>query len=110
VTVIVLGFITSVFFLGYIYTFLEIFVEWIKTYPITGTLLFIIVFSVGVLMMLPAMIFNICCGFLYDHITGNVYGGFLAGFIVSLLSCSLGAIGAFLIARYVFRDYFSKIA
>ena len=62
-----------------------------------GPLLFILVTVIAIILQLPAVLFVVVAGLVYD---------LLPGFLYCWTGCVLGTTGTFLIARFFLRDYF----
>ena len=69
--------------------------EWIEDFGFVGYLIFVMLYVVVAVFMLPAFFFTILAGAAF----GPVLGGILA-----LVSATIGASVAFIVARYVARD------
>jgi len=67
----------------------------IQEFGVPGYLIFIVVYVVAAVFMLPAFIFTVAAGAAF----GPVMGGILA-----LVAATVGAMIAFIVARYVARD------
>ena len=73
--------------------------RWIDTAGLFGVLLFVLVYILAAVLMLPGVILTLAAGFLYGVIHGTV--------VVSVAS-TLGAGCAFLIGRYLARDWVKR--
>jgi uncharacterized membrane protein YdjX (TVP38/TMEM64 family) len=73
--------------------------RWIDTAGLFGVLLFVLVYILAAVLMLPGVILTLAAGFLYGVIQGTV--------VVSVAS-TLGAGCAFLIGRYLARDWVKR--
>ena len=73
--------------------------RWIDTAGLLGILLFVLVYILAAVLMLPGVILTLAAGFLYGVIQGTV--------VVSVAS-TLGAGCAFLIGRYLARDWVKR--
>lgn len=78
--------------------------EWIEDNPIGGIFVFIVVYFVATVFFVPGSILTLGGGFVF----ANAFGlgmGLLLGTIAVFVGASAGAITAFLIARYLLRDW-----
>lgn len=76
------------------------FKNYINNNYIFSTVIFIILYSVSIAINIPvATVFTLAAGILFGSIFGTVFSSFAS---------VLGATFAFLISRYVLKDYFSK--
>ncbi|HLO85586.1 MAG TPA: TVP38/TMEM64 family protein [Nostocaceae cyanobacterium] len=71
-------------------------VLWIKSFGFLAPIIFIIIYNLATLLFIPGSILTIKGGFLFGVFWGSTYV-----FIAALI----GAIGAFLIGRYLSRDW-----
>jgi uncharacterized membrane protein YdjX (TVP38/TMEM64 family) len=74
---------------------LHMIVQFVQEDPTSSLALFVIVYSTGLVLMVPGMMLGIGAGAAY---------GFLTGALVSWVSTCLGQTGAFLLGRYTLRD------
>ena len=78
---------------------LERMLDWIASLGAMGAVVFVLVYIVATVLFLPGMILTLGAGFLYGVVIGSV--------LVSVAS-TLGAALAFLIGRYLARDWVSE--
>lgn len=83
---------------GILYSNEEI-IFFLKNYQILAPVLFILIYILMIIFLIPTLPMNLGAGFLW--------GGFLGG-AISLVSTSFGAIIAFIISRYIIHDYFNN--
>ena len=69
--------------------------QWFQELGVVGYLVFLVIFILVALFMLPAFPFTLIAGVTF----GPVLGG-----ILSLVSATIGATAAFIVARYIARD------
>ncbi|KKO44552.1 alkaline phosphatase [Arsukibacterium ikkense] len=69
--------------------------QWFKLQGIWAPLLFMLIMAAVVVLLLPGALFTIGAGFVFGVLQGSVY---------VLLGTTLGAVIAFLLARYLFGD------
>ncbi len=75
-------------------------VAWIDSMGNLGILIFMVVFSIGVIIFLPASVMSLGAGFAY---------GIVLGSILVTIGGMIGAVVAFLLSRYIARDWVTKI-
>lgn len=83
---------------GILYSNEEI-IFFLKNYQILAPALFILIYILMIIFLIPTLPMNLGAGFLW--------GGFFGG-IISLISTSFGAVMAFMISRYIIHDYFNN--
>ena len=88
--------LTGVAFFGAEPQVLEL-LEWIDTHAFWGASVFIVVYMLVVILLLPGMLFTLGAGFLF---------GIVKGSLLVLVAETLGAMVAFLAARLISRHYF----
>lgn len=76
---------------------------WCEKHPLEGTVIYVISFIVGVLLMIPATVFVVASGFVFSHVYG-FGGGVAVAIFISLFGTSSGSILAFFLGRYLFKD------
>jgi uncharacterized membrane protein YdjX (TVP38/TMEM64 family) len=76
---------------------------WCEKNPLEGTVIYVICFIVGVLLMIPATIFVVASGFIFSHVYG-FGGGVAVAIFISLLGTTCGSTLAFLLGRYLFKE------
>ncbi len=80
---------------------LKSFTDWVRHLGPVGVVLFIAVYAIAAVLLLPAAIFTIAAGLIY---------GIAGGTVVALTGATLGATFAFLIARYLLRKRIQSFA
>jgi uncharacterized membrane protein YdjX (TVP38/TMEM64 family) len=81
------------------YGFLEKTLDWINSFGIWGAGVFLLVYSLACIFFVPSFIFTFSGGILF---------GLWKGLILSLLGTGAGSLCAFLIGRYLARDFVEK--
>lgn len=71
-------------------------VEWIRGQGVWGALVFIALYVVGTVAMVPGSVLTLSCGFVY---------GLLWGEVIVSIAATIGASASFLIGRYLARDW-----
>lgn len=95
---VVLAFISAVF---PVRDFVSAFSGWIKELGPVGIALFIVVYAIATVLLVPGWILTITAGLLF---------GIVAGTAIALSGATLGAGLAFLVARHLVRDTVQKLA
>jgi len=80
------------------------FLEWIEENAITGVFAFAGVYFVATVLFIPGSILTLGSGFVFGNAFGLGYGVLLGAASV-FFGASLGAIAAFLIGRFLLRDW-----
>jgi len=75
-------------------------VEWIENYGWWGIILFILLHLIGSIIAIPAFVMAFAGGFIF---------GLGRGIIIVSISSTMGATAAFLVARYLVRDWIIRI-
>jgi uncharacterized membrane protein YdjX (TVP38/TMEM64 family) len=97
--------VVDLLFLGNIKYVIHKFAAWMALHIFPGTLLFIGLLTCCTLIMIPPSILMFVCGYVYAQACGLITG-IPAAVLVSFAGCAIGAILAFLRARYMMRDLF----
>jgi uncharacterized membrane protein YdjX (TVP38/TMEM64 family) len=97
--------VVDLLFLGNIKDVIHKFAAWMSLHIFPGTLLFIGLLTCCTLIMIPPTILMFVCGYVYAEACGLITG-IPAAILVSFAGCAIGAILAFLRARYMMRDLF----
>lgn len=69
--------------------------QWLKSFGTAGYIIYILIYCLSAVLMMPGSVLTIAAGILYGPYIGS---------IVSLLGATCGAVSSFLIARYFMRD------
>lgn len=84
--------------------FADVFLRWVQGNPLKGILAFLVVIATAVVLMIPiGTPLTLGCGYIYKAAYGWTWGLALAT-AVSMGGSALGAIGCFLLGRYLMRD------
>ncbi|KAL3937441.1 MAG: hypothetical protein SGBAC_007452 [Bacillariaceae sp.] len=113
IAVIVVAFITYVIVdsltTGHVTGAVEDFLAWIEDNPVSGIFAFIGVYFVATVFFIPGSILTLGAGFVF----ANTFGlglGIALGTLAVFVGASAGACAAFLLGRYLLRDWVSKLA
>ena len=74
----------------------ELLENWVKEAGSAGPVIYILVYAVGTLFFLPGSVLTLTGGALFGPVMGT---------FVNLTGATLGALGSFLIARYLAHDW-----
>ena len=80
------------------------FLEWIQNNLIAGVFSFVAVYFLATILWVPGSILTLGAGFVFSSALDSLGWGVLLGTVAVWFGASLGAIAAFLIGRYLFRD------
>lgn len=69
---------------------------WVKENKLQGSLLFLAIYTVALVLMVPAMVMSMCSGAIF---------GLLAGTVIVWLGSAVGQVMAFIVGRYLLRDF-----
>jgi len=72
------------------------FLAWVETAGMRAHILFIALYAFVVLLLVPGIIFTMGAGFIFGTVRGSLY---------VILGTTIGATGAFLLARFVFQSW-----
>lgn len=73
--------------------------SWIQGLGIAGGVVFIIIYSLATVLFIPGSLLTLGAGAIFDVLLGSIY---------VFIGAVLGATGAFLIGRYLARDWVAK--
>lgn len=93
---------------GWIGNGINVFLEWIEANPVPGIFVFILVYFIATVFFVPGSILTLGAGFVF----ANAFGlgvGVLLGTLAVFFGASTGAIAAFLIGRFLLRDWVSGL-
>jgi uncharacterized membrane protein YdjX (TVP38/TMEM64 family) len=97
--------VVDLIFLGHILYVIHTFAAWMSLHILPGTLLFIVLLTCCTLIMIPPSILIFVCGYVFAEVSG-LGMGIPAAILASFAGCAVGAILAFVRARYMMRDLF----
>eukprot|EP00545_Synedropsis_sp_CCMP1620_P013790 CAMPEP_0119014824 /NCGR_PEP_ID=MMETSP1176-20130426/10409_1 /TAXON_ID=265551 /ORGANISM="Synedropsis recta cf, Strain CCMP1620" /LENGTH=336 /DNA_ID=CAMNT_0006968069 /DNA_START=96 /DNA_END=1102 /DNA_ORIENTATION=- len=89
---------------GYVRTGIDAFLAWIEANPAPGFFVFMVVYFVATILFIPGSILTLGAGFVF----ANAFGlgvGILLGTLSVFFGASSGAIVAFLLGRFLLRDW-----
>ncbi len=75
------------------------FAEWVDGLGVWGPIVFILGYAVAAIAFVPGSLLTLAAGLIFGLVKGTVY---------TLIGATLGAMGSFLIARYVARERIEK--
>ncbi|MBC8089151.1 MAG: TVP38/TMEM64 family protein [Phycisphaerae bacterium] len=76
--------------------YLPDFTAWVGTLGVWGPLAFIAIYALGAVCLLPVFLLTIASGAIFGVARGSLY---------VMIGATLGALGGFLVARYLIRDF-----
>lgn len=85
------------------------FIKWVRHHPNIALLVVILFYTVSVSLVLPIAMTHLMVGFTYAQVFESKWKGFLVATCVAICGVNLGAICAFLVSRYLFRQLISKM-
>ena len=91
VMIVIAGAICGIVLIKDIQNILEDFTDWVDKNYYLGTLCFILIFSLAIVIMFPAVLFSITVGYVYTKILKSPAKGFFMGFFVAYTSTIIGA-------------------
>jgi len=83
---------------------IDIFLQWIQDNPIPGVFAFMGVYFIATVLFIPGSILTLGSGFIFANVFGLGVGVLLASIAV-FIGASAGAVVAFILARYLLRDW-----
>ena len=92
---------------GWVIDAVETFLEWIEDNPVPGIFVFIVVYFFATVFFVPGSILTLGAGFVFANAFGLGAGVFL-GTLAVFFGASSGATVAFLLGRFLFRDWVSR--
>jgi len=113
VAFVLLGFIVYVIVdsvtVGNVRRFITNFLEWIEENPIPGLFAFMLVYFVATVLFVPGSVLTLGAGFVFANRFGLSWG-VLIGTVSVFFGASSGAIVAFIVGRYLLRDWVKGLA
>ena len=83
-------------------------VAWIEANPFLAIIFIILFYGVTISLGMPVSQTHMLVGFSYSTVFESQLKGFWLGLPVCWTGCLLGALGAFLLSRYMFKDFVEK--
>jgi uncharacterized membrane protein YdjX (TVP38/TMEM64 family) len=87
--------------------FIEHFLRWIRSHPIHAALLYIGLYLLMTLLMLPLWTIQMMCGYALRHLLGTT-AGIIVGIAVCQVAATISAMIAFHFSRWLAADWFHK--
>mmetsp|Transcript_10150 Transcript_10150/g.10116 ORF Transcript_10150/g.10116 Transcript_10150/m.10116 type:complete len:168 (+) Transcript_10150:51-554(+) len=87
--------------------FMEPFFLWLEENLFLGIFAYIFIYIIFVILVIPGTIMTLGGAFTFGMVFGGIKG-YLIALVLVLISATLGAMLAFLIGRYLIRDYLKK--
>ncbi len=105
VVTVITAIITDFFTSKHIQSAFESFLEWTADNLLVGFFAYIAVYALATLLFVPGSILTLGGGFIFGHAAGSMWEGVLIASGAVFIGASLGAIGSFLVGRYLVRDW-----
>jgi uncharacterized membrane protein YdjX (TVP38/TMEM64 family) len=83
----------------------DLMIQWIRVKPFEAVSVVMLVYFGSVVFTLPTTFTHIMLGFTYSQVFQSQLKGFCFALPVIFVGCTLGAIAAFLLSRYLFKDF-----
>eukprot|EP01084_Bolivina_argentea_P036134 66886_1 len=93
-----------------LWNLLQIFLEWMENHIIRGSFVFISLYVMCDILMLPVIFYTMGAGFVYCNVLHSMFKGLLLSTFIVFLSELIGSTIAFLAARYLLRKTIKAIA
>lgn len=85
------------------------FLEWVEQNPIPGIFVFTVVFMLATVLLVPGAILTLGAGYVFASAFG-MSKGVLLGSISTFIGAVAGSLAAFLLGRYLLRDWVSRLS
>lgn len=86
-------------------SYFDKYIDWIKKYPQQGICLSVLLLTVSIVLTMPISYTIIMIGFTYAQVYNSQTLGFLVAVPIIYTGSMLGAMCAFLVSRYLLRDF-----
>lgn len=81
------------------------FIHWVRNNPYIAVFACIVVYTVSICFLIPIAATHVIIGFTYSQVFQSQWRGLLFATAVVQVSCMIAAFTAFLLSRYLFRDF-----
>ncbi len=78
--------------------------KWIQENSLEGSGILIVIYVLFTILFIPGSLLTLGIGFIYSYSTGNLWLGTLLGTLIVFIGSNLGAVLAFLLSRYLFKE------
>lgn len=85
-------------------TFLKSFVDWLEENTVAGSFLYVLLYAICTILFVPGSVLTIGAGAAFGSALGTGLG-VLVGTLVVFVGAMSGSVVAFLLGRYIFRDW-----
>ena len=82
----------------------EKFTDWVRINPYESIFAIILLYIFSILFTLPTTATHIMLGYTYSQVFHSSYTAFVFVVPIIMMACLMGALLAFLMSRYLFRD------
>ena len=76
------------------------FLHWIMRHPVKGAVVYVLIYGIAAVFMVPALLLSLGAGYIYSAVYGTYWGIFIA-FFVDFFGATFGAVLSFWMSRYV---------
>jgi uncharacterized membrane protein YdjX (TVP38/TMEM64 family) len=94
---------------SYVRDGLDTFLEWVEDNAVAGVFVFTVVYACATILFIPGSILTLGAGFVFSAAFGSLGAGLLVGSAVVFTGASAGALVAFLVGRYVGREWVTRV-
>lgn len=77
---------------------------WIQENSLEGSIILVVIYVLFTILFIPGSILTLGIGFIYSYSTGSLWLGTLLGTLIVIIGSNLGALSAFLLSRYLFKE------
>eukprot|EP01083_Nonionella_stella_P028230 77742_1 len=106
IALIVLG-ITGYIYSQRIFAAFNSFLNWIKVHPLKGAFIYVLLYGVSAVFMVPAVFLSLGAGYIYSSIYGSTMGVAIA-FFVDYFGATFGAVLSFWVSRFLFYEWIEQ--
>ncbi len=85
------------------------FLEWTADNIVVGFFAFIAVYAIATVLFIPGSILTLGSGFIFGNAVGNLGLGMVIASGAVFIGASLGAVGSFLVGRYLVREWVGRV-
>ena len=83
------------------------FLHWIMLHPMKGAIVYILIYGIAAVFMVPALLLSLGAGYIYSAIYGS-FKGIIIAFIVDYIGATLGAVLSFWVSRFLFFEWIEQ--
>ena len=86
-------------------SYFDLMIQWIRINPYQAVSAIVLLYWVSSIFTLPTTFTHIMLGFTYSQVFQSQVKGFFFTVPVVLIGCLVGSVSAFLLSRYLFKDF-----